>query len=314
MSTPRPAAALNRRQFLASSSAFAALALAGCASDDDLLKPRQPLFQISLAEWSYNRAIFGKKMTHLDFPIVARRTHDIDAIELVNQFFMDKAKDQAYLREFKTRADTEGVAIKLIMCDDEGDLGDVDPAKRKQAVDNHRKWADAAKFFGCHSIRVNAETGGKGSFEEQQKRAADGLRPLTEYCASLGLNCIVENHGGLASNGKWLVGLMKLVDHPRAGLLPDFGNWYDYDRYQGVTDMMPYARAVSAKTHDFDQLGNCTETDYRRMLKIVLKAGYHRWLGIEYEGEHIPEAEGVKLTKLLLQRVEVELASEALKS
>ncbi len=310
MSTSPPAAALNRRQFLASSSAFAALALAGCASDDDLLKPRQPLFQISLAEWSYNQAIFGKKMTHLDFPIVAKRTHDIDAIELVNQFFMDKAKDQAYLREFKSRADTEGVAIKLIMCDDEGDLGDVDAAKRKQAVDNHRKWADAAKYFGCHSIRVNAETGGKGSFEEQQKRAADGLRPLTEYCASLGLNCIVENHGGLASNGKWLVGLMKLVDHPRAGLLPDFGNWYDYDRYQGVTEMMPYARAVSAKTHDFDQLGNCVETDYRRMMKIVLAAGYHRWLGIEYEGEHIPEAEGVKLTKLLLQRIEVEMAME----
>ena len=254
MNTP-----LSRREFLAGSTALATLALAGCATTCDHSINSPPpgrKFGISLAEWSYNRAIFGKKMTHLDFPAVARRQHSIGAIELVNQFFMDKARDPAYLAEFKRRAEGEGTRIMLIMCDDEGDLGDIDPAKRRVAVDNHRKWADAAHFFGCHSIRVNAETGESGSFEEKQTRAADGLRPLTEYCANLGLNCIVENHGGLASNGRWLVGLMKLVNHPRAGLLPDFGNWYDYDRYQGVTDMMPYAKAVSAKSHDFDTKGS----------------------------------------------------------
>ena len=300
---------MDRRQFLTRSAALAALAAAGCASDDDLIgRPSKPPFRISLAEWSYHQAIFGKKMTHLDFPIVARRQHGIDAIELVNQFFMDKAADRSHLAEFKRRADGEGVAIKLIMCDDEGDLGDVDAAKRRQAVANHHKWADAAKYFGCHCIRVNAETGGKGSREEQQKRAADGLRELTVYCAGLGLDCIVENHGGLASDGKWLVGLMRLVDHRRAGLLPDFGNWYDYDRYQGVTDMMPFAKAVSAKSYDFDASGNCTETDYARMLKIVLAAGYHGWLGIEYEGEHLPERDGVNATKLLLERLKLRLA------
>ena len=251
---------MDRRQFLARSAAFAALAAAGCASDDDLMvRPGKPPFRISLAEWSYHQAIFGKKMTHLDFPIVARRQHGIDAIELVNQFFMDKATDRSYLAEFKRRADGEGVAIKLIMCDDEGDLGDVDPAKRRQAVANHHKWADAAKYFGCHCIRVNAETGGKGSREEQQKRAADGLRQLTVYCAGLGLDCIVENHGGLASDGKWLVGLMRLIDHRRAGLLPDFGNWYDYDRYQGVTDMMPYAKAVQHAHLVLDLCAKCKQ-------------------------------------------------------
>ena len=300
---------MDRRQFLARSAAFAALAAAGCASDVDRMgRPGKPPFRISLAEWSYHQAIFGKKMTHLDFPIVARRQHGIDAIELVNQFFMDKAADRSYLAEFKRRADGEGVAIQLIMCDDEGDLGDVEPAKRRQAVANHHKWADAAKYFGCHCIRVNAETGGKGSREEQQKRAADGLRQLTVYCAGLGLDCIVENHGGLASDGKWLVGLMRRVDHRRAGLLPDFGNWYDYDRYQGVTDMMPYAKAVSAKSYDFDASGNCTETDYVRMLKIVLAAGYHGWLGIEYEGEHLAERDGSNATKLLLERLKLQRA------
>jgi sugar phosphate isomerase/epimerase len=303
-------ARVNRRGFLAGSVAAGTLALAGCATGRDIgvnTPPPGRRFGISLAEWSYHHAIFGKKMTHLDFPATAR-SHGIGAIELVNQFFMDRAADAAYLAEFKRRADGEGTRILLIMCDDEGALGDPDPAKRRLAVANHRKWADAARYFGCHSIRVNAETGGDGTPEEKQKRAAEGLRALTEYCGGLGLYCIVENHGGLASNGQWLVGLMRRVDHPRAGLLPDFGNWYDYDRYQGVADMMPYARAASAKTHDFDANGDCKETDYRRMLKIVLGAGYRGHLGIEYEGEHLPEPAGVDASKRLLERLHAEFA------
>ena len=302
---------MNRRHFLAGSAMAAAGSLlgAGCASGRTVAGTKP--FEISLAEWSYHKALFGREMSHLDFPKVARQQHGIDAIELVNQFFADKATHQDYLTEFKRRAEGEGVAIKLIMCDDEGALGDPDPALRQLAAIQHRKWADAAAFFGCHSIRVNAEAGHIGTPEEQQKRAAEGLRMLTEYCADLGLYCIVENHGGLASNGKWLQGLMKQVDHPRAGLLPDLGNWYDYDRYLGVTEMMPYARAVSAKTHDFDAVGNCVETDYRRMMGIILKAGYHRWMGIEYEGEHLSEVEGVNASKRLLVRLQQELGDPA---
>ena len=187
-------------------------------------------------------------MDHLDFPKVARQDFGIDGIELVNQFMMKQAKDQAYLAEFKKRAAGEGVNILLIMCDGEGSLGDPDPKKRLQAVINHHKWADAAKFFGAHSIRVNADTKGEGSYEEQQKRAADGLRGLSEYCGKLGLNCIVENHGRLSSNGAWLAGVMRLVNLPNCGTLPDFGNFQIaegqwYDRYQGVAELMPFAKA-----------------------------------------------------------------------
>jgi L-ribulose-5-phosphate 3-epimerase len=301
---------MNRRSFL-QHTVLASSALAfGCAS----LTSKKPLYQISLAEWSLNKALFGKKLDHLDFPKTARQDYGIDAIELVNQFFMKKATDQAYLGEFKQRANTEGVKILLIMCDGEGALGDPDPAKRRQAVENHHKWADAAKFFGCHSIRVNADAKGAGSFEEQQKRAAEGLRALSEYCGKLGLNCIVENHGGLSSNGAWLAGVMKVVNLPNCGTLPDFGNFVvspgkEYDRYQGVAEMMPYAKAVSAKAHSFDAQGNCVETDYRRMMKIVLDAGYHGFLGIEYEGNKLSEPEGIRATKKLLETVRDELSA-----
>lgn len=287
----------------------AALATTGCSAWPGGDKDRS--FRISLAEWSYHKALFGKKMTHMDFPIVARRTHDLDGIELVNQFFKDQARDTGYLKEFKGRADSEGVRCLLIMCDGEGVLGDPESAKRRQAVENHRKWAEAAKLLGCHSIRVNAETNEVGSFEEQQKRAADGLRQLSDLCRPLGLNCIVENHGHLSSNGKWLAGVMKLVGASNCGILPDFGNFtirpgQTYDRYVGVTEMMPFAKAVSAKSYDFDAEGNCVETDYRRMMKIVLDAGYRGFVGIEYEGDKLPEREGINATRDLLIRLRLE--------
>ena len=267
---------------------------------------KQPLFKISLAEWSYNRAIFGKKMDHFDFPKVAKQDHGIEAIELVNQFFMNKAKDQKYLAEFKKRADDQGVKILLIMCDDEGQLGDPDEKQRLKAIENHYKWVEAAKFFGCHSIRVNAYS--SGSPDEQRERVVDGLHRLAEFGGKHGLNVIVENHGGISSHGDWLASVMKKANLPNCGTLPDFGNFQDYDRYKAVAEMMPYAKAVSAKSHDFDAQGNCIETDYRRMLKIVLDAGYHGHFGIEYEGNKISEPEGVRATKRLLEKVREEFS------
>jgi sugar phosphate isomerase/epimerase len=300
----------TRRQFLQLSAAsLAALALPRIHAAD----AKAPLFKISLAEWSLHKALFAKKLTNLDFPKVAKAEFGIMACEYVNQFWMDKAKDAAYLAELKRITEGEGVTNVLIMCDKEGDLGDPDEKKRRQAVENHFKWVEAAKTLGCHSIRVNARS--TGSYEEQIDRAADGLRQLSEFGAKHGLNVIVENHGGLSSNGAWLAATIRKVGLKNCGTLPDFGNFVidkakneEYDRYKGVEEMMPFAKGVSAKTHDFDEAGNETHTDYRRMMKIVLAAGYHGFVGIEYEGAVLDEYAGIRATKKLLEKVHEELA------
>jgi sugar phosphate isomerase/epimerase len=300
--------AFDRREFLAATSALAASALVGAEAD-----AKAPLFKISLAQWSLHRTLRAKggKMTNLDFPAASRKDYGIDAVEYVNQFFKDKARDEKYLKELKKRCSDNGVTSVLIMCDGEGFLGDPDDKKRKQAVENHHKWVEAAKFLGCHSIRVNAYS--RGSYEEQLKLAADGLRQLCEYGDKHGINVIVENHGGLSSNGAWLAAVMKKVDHKRVGTLPDFGNFRlegkkEYDRYKGVKEMMPYAKGVSAKSHDFDEKGNEKHTDYVKMMTIVLDAGYRGHVGIEYEGGKLSEPEGIKATKKLLEKVRDELA------
>ncbi|MEP0848440.1 MAG: sugar phosphate isomerase/epimerase [Phycisphaerae bacterium] len=319
---PTPGNRLTRRTALRAGGALAA-----ALTVDPLLRcvqagpPEQdPLFRISLAQWSLHRALYGHALDHLDFAKSAKNDYGIDAVEYVNTFFKDKATDVAYLAQMKQRCADLGVRSLLIMCDGEGALGDADETARTQAVENHYKWVEAARFLGCHSIRVNAAS--SGSRDEQMKLAADGLRRLTEFGARHEINVIVENHGGLSSDGAWLSGVMKLVNHPRCGTLPDFGNfcldwsrskepdaWYD--RYKGVAEMMPFAKAVSAKSHKFGPDGNETHTDYFRMLKIVLDAGYRGHIGIEYEGEALPEPEGIKATKRLLERVRDKLAAAA---
>ena len=299
---------IDRRTFLVTS-LVAAPALRALAKAPTGVQPAgTPLYKISLAEWSFHKALQAKELDHLDFARVARKEFGFEAIEYVNQFFKDRAKDTAYLAEMNKRAAGEGVYQHLIMCDGEGRLGDPDAAKRTEAVENHFKWVDAARTLGCATIRVNAAS--EGSFEEQQKLAADGLRRLCEFADRSGINVIVENHGGLSSRGDWLTGVMKLVDHPRVGTLPDFGNFYEYDRYQGVTEMMPFAKAVSAKSYDFDASGNETKLDYRRLMQAVVKAGYRSWVGIEYEGDRLPEREGVAATLHLLQRVREEMTAK----
>lgn len=275
--------------------------------------PSRPdeLFRISLAEWSFHRALHAGELDPRDFAPLARKEFGLAAVEHVNTFFQDKAVDFAYLADMKQRADDAGVRSLLIMCDAEGELGDADEGARRRAIENHFRWVAAARYLGCHSIRVNAA--GQGTPAEVAKRAADSLHRLADMGERYQIDVIVENHGGYSSNGAWLAATIRAADHARVGTLPDFGNfqlgdgqWYD--RYQGIAEMMPFARGVSAKSHDFDAQGNETHTDYMRMLKIVLDAGYHGHLGIEYEGEGLPEREGIRRTQALLERVRTALA------
>jgi len=310
---------LNRREFVVAMATTTASLTLESALMPKLYgnEAKEPLFKISLAEWSLHRMLTAGKLKNLDFPSFAKSEFGIEAVEYVNSFFKDKAKDNAYLTELKTRTSNIGVRNVLIMVDGEGHLGDPDAAKRQKAVENHHQWVEAAKFLGCHSIRVNAHS--EGSYEEQQKLAADGLRALAEFAAPQNIGVIVENHGGLSSNGQWLAGVIKSVNLPNCGTLPDFGNFKVgqkedgsddfYDRYQGVAEMMPYAKAVSAKSKQFDAAGNEVQTDFVRMMKLVVDAGYHGYVGIEWEGAEPSEIQGTLLTKKLLEQVRNQLAS-----
>jgi L-ribulose-5-phosphate 3-epimerase len=300
---------MDRRHFLQTVLGASLVAVGGCNSPQvkndgspAALGMAAGTLRMSLAEWSLHRTLRSGEISNLDFPKKAR-SFGIGAVEYVNSFFKDKALDQDYLTELNRRCDGEGVRSLLIMVDGEGALGAQKAEQRTKAVENHHRWVQAAQFLGCHSIRVNAAGGGEWS--EAMKNAADGLHSLCLYADAYDINVIVENHGGLSSNGAWLAGVMEMADHPRVGTLPDFGNFRisgkeNYDRYKGVTELMPFAKAVSAKSHEFDQAGNEKHTDYKRMMDIVRASGYTGYVGIEFEGGGVSEDDGILATKKLL--------------
>ncbi len=304
---------LTRRAFVKLAGASAVTSLASRAVN----ATAEPLYKISLAEWSINRPLFGGQMQHHDIAKIAKSVGQ-HANELVKHLFKDKAKDKAYLREMNTRAQSEGVTQVLIMCDGEGNLGDPDPAKRQASVEAHYKWVEAAKVLGCHTIRVNGYS--SGTPEEQMKLVADGMRKLVEFADTHAINVVIENHGGLSSNAKWLVQTIQMVNHPRAGTLPDFGNFRvagpgrnnpdvkieSYDSYVGVAELMPLAKGVSVKPRVWDFHGNSSEIDLLKMMKIVVDAGYRGHCGIEH-GPEGKELDGVRKLRQQLEEVREQL-------
>lgn len=297
----------DRRSFIKNIGMLGAAAgLSSMLPFDVLAGAKKEFFKISLAEWSFHKALFGGKMTNLEFPMRAKKEFGINIVEYVSPFFNKKESDAAYLKELLTITKNEGIQNHLIMVDGEGELGDLNATKRTKAIENHYKWVDAAKTLGCLTVRVNAA--GNGSEEDVKTAVVDGLGRLTEHAKKSNINIIVENHGGYSSDGKWLSDVMKQVNSPFCGTLPDFGNFKisdekQYDMYQGVKDLMPFAKGISAKTFKFDKDGNEPDIDYTKMFKIIHDAKFSGIVGIEWEGDGFSEEEGIKKTKALLEKV-----------
>jgi sugar phosphate isomerase/epimerase len=309
----------SRRTFLQQTLlAVASLALPGTTF---AAKKDGPGIQISLAEWSLHRALKEGRLDHLDFPDKAKKDFEVSAVEYVNGFFggnkmnfKDAGKNTDYLKRLLQRSKDAGVVNHLIMVDDEGPLSLPEDKVRLIAVDDHKKWIEAAKFLGCKTVRVNLH--GEGSSSEKRVASIDSLGRLGEFARPMEINVVVENHGGESSNASWVAEIMRQVNLPNVGTLPDFGNFClshpwgstqegcekEYDRYKGVQELLPYAKGVSAKTYDFDAGGEQPLMDYKRLLGIVKDSGFTGYIGIEFEGMTQDEEEGIRKTKKLIEK------------
>lgn len=294
---------MNRRELFSIGAVTAALPAFAQAP----AKPAAPQkLMTSLAEWSLHKAIQSRLMTNLDFPRISREQFGIEGLEFVNQLWEAPTAD--YVRRLKANMASTGTKCVLIMCDGEGFLGAVDRAERMAAADNHRKWVDITAELGGHSIRTNMYPGQKqpstpAEIDDFLSRCAESFARLCDYAGPRKINVIIENHGGVSSNPDVVVGLMKKANINVLGTLPDFGNFPpSIDRYAAVEKLMPYAKGVSFKCHDFDASGKETQTDMDRMMGIVKKAGYSGWVGIEYEGRRLSEYEGIVAAKRYLDK------------
>lgn len=261
--------------------------------------------KISLAQWSLHRTLRSGKLTTLDFPAATRDWFGLDAVEYVNQFFADKARDQPFLTQLKQRADDAGVRSLLIMIDGEGDLAATDSALQQQAIENHYPWVVAAHTLGCHSIRVSIGDSGTDKAAAAQA-AVVGLSKLAQFASDYGIQIIVENHMGHSMDAIWLSEVLRQVQRADVGSLPDFGN-FSGDLYQGTALLLPFAKGISAKTYAFDQHGAESSMDYFRLLQSIRQAGYNGYIGIEYEGTEPDEIAGIRNSQRLLERMIAQL-------
>lgn len=270
--------------------------------------------KISLAQWSLNKSIKNGKLPILDFAKKAR-SFNIEGIEFVSGLYtrdtdiLERMSMNSLAKELIKRSDDYGIDNVLFMIDNQGDLASSNKNERLQAIDNHKRWIDLSAEIGCKTMRVNLN--GEKDLNKWTKNSVKSLTVLNKYNENI--NVVVENHGGLSSNGKYLSNVMSKVKLENCGTLPDFGNfcmngspWGNctqmYDKYLGTEELMPYAHAVSAKSYDFDDEGNETSIDYERMMEIVKRSGYQGYVGIEYEGNRLAEDDGIIATKKLLEK------------
>jgi len=285
-------------------------------TEDTAMATTSRELKLSLAQWSIHRSLENGELKAEDFASIAKNDFGINAVEYVNGFYKEHAGDEAFWKKMRASADSLQVKSLLIMVDEEGDLGNPNAEERKKAVENHYKWVDAASILGCHSIRINAF--GDGSKEEVQAAMVDALKQLCTYAAKSNINVLIENHGLYSADGKWVADIMRQVNMPNVGTLPDFGNWCTshkwgstepgkecnevYDRYLGVSETLPFAKGVSAKSYVFDDQGEEKVIDYTRMLKMVKESDFSGYIGIEYEGSPLSEPDGIRATKTLLEK------------
>lgn len=296
----------------------------------------KPLFDIAISQWSFHRAIFGNsrdnydwfiKTLHSDPDSVLKGVMDprqitekarvlgVKQIDLANTLWFGHANDKPWLNEFKTRANNDGVTFKLLMCDEMGSIGSSNKEQRQQAIENHLPWFNAAAELGCSQIRVNAY--GDGNYLAQLQQNAESLQIMGELGKQYKLDVLVENHGYASNNGAWLAMLMEMTNHERVGVFTDVDNFFMggwnispprlYDRIQGVIDLAPYTRGVSAKAHHFTSEGQESTIDYSTLLKILVDQGFNGTVSAEFEGDQMSEFSGSEAMIKLLKKMQYSL-------
>ena len=304
---------------------------------DSLLNDQN--IKISLQCYSFASSLFTKKMNIIDFPKIVREDFNIDAAEYWNRPMVEKRRDSNFIRELNKRTNDYGLENTFMLVDlinfqtgESKSLCSRDKIERNFAIEEHKEWIEFSKAIGCKGIRVNLWSDNM-TRSEVKSISQDSLGELLEFSNKINMSIVIENHGGYTSDAKWLIDLIKSINHPKLGTLPDFGTRNfcikrapktesgifgsqcvdQYDKYKGVKEMLPYAKGISAKSHTFNNDGEEMSTDYKKMINLIKASGFNDYIAIEYEGaimalyakgnsKFLSSHEGILATKKLIEK------------
>ena len=326
----------TRRNFLFSSLALSSIPLINTSVYGKIFEKNK--IDLALQIYSFAPLLFQNKLDILMFPEMIKKRYNIKGAEYWSIAFMGKEKDKYFIRDLNSRSKDQEVENLIILVDnidlqtmENGpSLASSKKSERDQSVDFHKYWIDVASEIGCHSIRVNLRSDESDS-NKILENSSESILSLINHSRSQGISVVVENHGGITGDADWLVRLMKNINSKFIGTLPDFGSYNfcvkrgelnfegitgdcedQYDKYNGVEKLLPFAKGVSAKSHEFNSMGEETSTDYSRMMDIITDSSYEGFITIEYEGavmkmfggkgDYLEPHEGVEATQSLIKK------------
>ena len=327
----------NRRKFIKNIfKSSAAISLSSPLLNNDLFANYvSNKLKISLQCFSFASEFYKGNFNLSNFSKIVRETYNLDGAEFWSIPFMGKEKNSNFLNELRQKSNDYGVKNTIILVDlldmqtmkQGNSLASIDKKERNQAIEDHKPWIDAAKSIGCDSIRINLWS--DASMQEVMKVSIESISKLLEYASDKNISIVIENHGGHTGDAKWLVNLIKKINNKKLGTLPDFGTLNfcvkrdlnldftakclsQYDKYLGVKELLPYAKGISAKSTQFDLKGNETDTNFKKMVRLIKKSNFEGYISIEYEGairdtfsqqnNHLPTHDGILATKKLLEK------------
>ncbi len=244
-------------------------------------------------EWTEE---YPEDVSLLDFAGFARKEYGLTHLELIQMSF--PSTEASYLKKLRSAVEAAEAVIENVPID-VGDICELAPERRAEHVRNIKSWMDVAAAIGSRAVRVNTGPSREGS--DALALAVESCKRLAEHADKLGLNVLIENHGGISSDPQLLKQLIESVSTERMGACPDFGGFDEAIRYDGLQKIMPLAKLVHAKSYAFDEHGEETAIDYARCMQIVKNSGFSGVLSIEYEGDG-NASEGIKKTKELILR------------
>lgn len=266
------------------------------------------------------KAVFNwdqpQSMTLLEFPAQVREHLGIDSVEIC-QFHLPE-RTPAYLDQLRAALGDAGVQL-VNMPIDVGNISDANAAYREEDLAEIEEWMQAAAQLGAKMVRVNASAPMSGAEHAALDVTIESYRRLARTAQSLGLQLLIENHGGITADPQVIVSIVEGVG---GGLktLVDIGNFeplmsmqmaimqgqeppvVDAEPvYSSIAKIAPYAGLVHAKTHEFDADGRPLRLDVVRALRVVRDTGYTGPISLEYEGNNGDPWENTRRTLGLVE-------------
>lgn len=255
--------------------------------------------KLSCCSWSYHRTLQARRMTFYEWLRLCAEELQVGGVDIIAEQMPSRSK-RCWL-EVRKRCTDGQLAIACLSPGN--DFGKPTIVARRREVDNVRRWVDAAVVLGAPCLRIFAGWAPARDASARWPAMVACIRQVARSAAQGGVTLVVEPHnsGGLLSNSRTTLRLIRELRSPWVRINLDVGNYHEPNIYAGLERSMAYAPHVVAKIHRLSAAGEELTLDYARIFSMLKRRAYRGFLTLEYEGQ-LEERIGVPRAIAMLRR------------